>query len=337
MVCIQANTCMCCNFSLHAQPVRFKMVLVTRYSALQKQDPKGKFRLFCALRAVGLAVELGHKAAEKQGPLAVKAVDLLQVSVTGSLKVQQGRSFVEARKVSLALRPQDAELAKVLLLEQLSFLSTQHLNVWKVDKQRGAKTVDLLGAFHTSHNYGVVDQVWVETKVFGAQFFAKELQRSRDDLLEVLRAEEAKRKSTVGGVLLVAAKVAGLGSGWASPTLVCQLLTDSEGEWQTLEGQAPKTGRGQCRSGRKPPLKQVLAEMEWVGLKGVKVGLLKHFLAALKLSKTSAGKRAATFNRQLRKHQLKNRLTNKLKLPQKCGRQPWVGNKATFELLYKFL
>ena len=37
------------------------------------------------------------------------------------------------------------------------------------------------------------------------------------------------------------------------------------------------------------------------------------------------------------KHKLKNRLTNKLKLPQKCGRQPWVGHKATFEFLYKFL
>jgi len=315
-------------------------MLVTRYSALQKLDPKLKFRCFSALRAVGLAVELGHKAAVKKGPLAVKADDLLQVSVTGSLKVQreQGRTLVDARKASLALRSQDAQLAKVLVLKQLSFLSQQHLNVWRVDKQCGARTVDLLGAFHTTHNYGVVGQVWVETKVFSAQFFAKELQRCRDDLEEVLRREEAKPKSTFGAVLLLAAKVTGQGTGWAAPALVCQLLTGSGGQWQTLLGQAPKAGRGQCPSGQKPPVKQVLAGMEWVSVPGgVKVGFLKHFLAALKLSTTSAGKRAATFNRQLRKHQLKNRLTNKLKLPQKCGRQPWVGNKATFELLYKFL
>ena len=314
------------------------MVLVTRYSALQKQDPKGKFRCFSALRAVGLAVEVGHKAAEKKGPLAVKADDLSQVSVTGNLKVQQGHTLVNARKASLALRSQDAQLAKVLVLKQLSFLSQQHLNVWRVDKQCGARTVDLLGAFHTTHNYGVVDQVWVETKAFSAQFFAKELQRSRDDLEEVLKREEAKPKSTFGGVLLVAAKVTVAGTGWASPALVCQLLTDSEGQWQTLQGQAPKAGRGQCRPGQKPALKQVLAGMEWVSVPGgVKVGFLKHFLAALKLSKSSAGKRAATLNRQLCKHKLKNRLTNKLKLPQKCGRQPWVGHKATFEFLYKFL
>ena len=93
---------------------------VTRYSALRKQDPSGKFRVFSALRAVGLAVELGHKAAQTKGPLAVQTDDLLQVSVAGNLKVLQGRGLVDVRKVSLALRPQDAELAKVVLLKQLS-------------------------------------------------------------------------------------------------------------------------------------------------------------------------------------------------------------------------
>ena len=62
-----------------------RMLPVTRYSALRKQDPSGKFRVFSALRAVGLAVELGHKAAQTKGPLAVQTDDLLQVSVAGQL------------------------------------------------------------------------------------------------------------------------------------------------------------------------------------------------------------------------------------------------------------
>ena len=215
--------------------------------------------------------------------------------------------------------------------------SSLYFNVWGVDKQRGTRTLDLLGAFHTTHNYGVIGQVWVETKVFSPLSFTKELDRSRKILEEVLRQEEAKPNSTFGAVLILAAKATGIGSGWAPVSLVCQLLADSGGEWQTLAGHALKTGRGQCSAGKKPPVKQVLQEMAWPTLtRGVKVGLLKHFLRALKLPQSSASKRAVTFNRQLRKHKLKNRLTQE-KLPQQCGRRPWVASRATFEHVYKFL
>ena len=74
--------------------------------------------------------------------------------------------------------------------------SSLYFNVWGVDKQRGTRTLDLLGAFHTTHNYGVIGQVWVETKVFSPQSFTKELDRSRKILEEVLRQEEAKPNST---------------------------------------------------------------------------------------------------------------------------------------------
>ena len=77
--------------------------------------------------------------------------------------------------------------------------------------------------------------------------------------------------------------------------------------------------------------------MEWPSLAtGVKVGLLKQFLAALKLSNTSAGKRASTFNKQLRKHKFKGKFRQE-KLSQKCGRKPWVANKATFKVVHQFL
>ena len=313
------------------------MVLITRYSALRKQDLDKKFRCFSSLRAVGLAVELGHKEAQKKGLLAVETDDLLQVTVAGKLQVQQGRNLVDARKATLTLRLQDAELAKAVVVKQLSLLSSLHLNVWKVDKQVGARTLDLLGAFHTTQNYGVNGQVWVETKVFSGKFFAKELEKSRDTLEEVLQQEEDKRSSTFGGVLLLAVKATERGHRWAPPRLVCQLLTNSGGKWQTLSGQSPKAGRGQCRAGKKPTLKHTFQEMEWPSLtSGVRVGLLKHFLEALKLPTRSAGKRAATFNRQLRKHKVKGRLSQE-KLPQKCGRRPWVASRATFEQVYKFL
>ena len=115
------------------------MGLVTRYSALQKRDPgpSGDFRVFSVLRAVGLAVEVGQKEAERKGPLAVQATDLLQVSVKGNLKVQQKGKWAVARSAFLSLRLRDAELAKVVLQKQLSFLSSLYLNVWRVDKQRG--------------------------------------------------------------------------------------------------------------------------------------------------------------------------------------------------------
>ena len=66
------------------------MVLVTRYKHLCKADAAGTFGFLRPLRAVGLAVEAGHKAAQQKGLSKVTADDLaVKCSLASSTYLNQ--------------------------------------------------------------------------------------------------------------------------------------------------------------------------------------------------------------------------------------------------------
>ena len=92
------------------------------YSKLSKLNHEtGEYEVFFALRAVGLAYELGHKLAlQKKGVLALTWEDLRVVSVSGKLRLTEEGGRVRClRSHQLHLQPQDARLAHTLVLKHL--------------------------------------------------------------------------------------------------------------------------------------------------------------------------------------------------------------------------
>ena len=217
-------------------------------------------------------------------------------------------------------------------------LSALGLNVWSVDKGGGAKqrSLDLLADFSTAKNFGVTGRVWVELKVLGSSTFESELAKYREELEEAF-AKEGNNDASLGGVLLLAARVAPCGAAWSAPTLVATLKKRGASGWQVLSGGLTRKGRGQCQSS-KPPLGTLWKKVEWFKQHegGDKVGLLKHFLEALQLPCKNPGQRAKTFNALLKRGRRPGRVfTGRLK--NKCGRKPWVATKTTLRDLYAYL
>ena len=315
------------------------MVLVTAYRNLRKPGRDGSFYPFNPLRAVGLAVEQGWKANRDKGLGVLQAADVSQVSVGGKLLLQTGQRWRAAASCTLQVRPQDAALATAVVHKQRALLSDLRLNVWSVDKGGGAKkrSLDLLADFSTAKNFGVNGRLWVELKVLSSSTFESEMAKYRTELEEHF-AKESRSDASLGGVLLLAARVApGAGAGWSAPTLVALLKKRGAPDWQTLAGGSTRKGRGRCQS-TKPPLGTLWQKVEWFQQQeGVdKVGLLKHFLQALQLPCKNPGQRAKTFNALLKRGCCKGHVfTGKLK--NKCGRKPWVATKKTFRDLYTYL
>ena len=126
------------------------MFLVTCYKHLEKKD-KGAltFRSFFALRAVGLAVELGWKLTRDKGGL-VASADLRRVEVGGELRVFSEERWHKTRKCTLQLNAKDAALALTLLRKQGALLGDLGVNAWLVDyNPRGSsRWFDLVGSFN---------------------------------------------------------------------------------------------------------------------------------------------------------------------------------------------
>ena len=313
------------------------MVLVTAYRHLQKPGRQGDFRTFHPLRVVGLSVERGWKASRDKGLGAVTAEDVSQVSVTGKLRLQTGQRWRAATSCTLQVRPQDAALATSVLRKQRALCADLQLNAWSVDKGGAAnrRSLDLLADFCTSKNFGVEGRLWVELKVLAESTFETEFASCQEELEERL-AKEEKKDATLGGVLLLAARVAPRGGGWSAPTLVAPLKKRASPKWLVLAGVKKRAARGQCQS-TKPPLATLWSKMEWFEQQaGPKVGLLKHFLQGLRLPCKNPGQRASTFNSLLGRRGCQGRVFSG-KLKNKCGRKPWVGTKKTLTKLYTFL
>ena len=95
--------------------------VVKCYGSLKKKDKQkykgraGLFRVFFALRAVGLAVEAGFKLCRDVGLGSVKAEQLGQVRVSGDLQMLVAGTWKETSEVRLQLWAQDAALARAVV------------------------------------------------------------------------------------------------------------------------------------------------------------------------------------------------------------------------------
>ena len=321
------------------------MVLVTSYRYLQKPGRNGAFKTFTPLRAVGLSLEQGWKASRDKGLGSVTTKDFCVVKLSGKLKVQSGEQWQETTACTLQLRKQDTALAASVLRKQRALPTDLELNAWGVDKGGAGRqgSFDVFADFSTSRNFGVKGRLWLELKVLADSTWDTELAYCKKEL-EAKWAKEQKKDSTLGGVLLLAAKVGTCtGGAWSAPTLFAALQKRGwpPGKWQVLAGGPERSGRGRCQ-GTKPSLAVLWSKMEWplekkdTKQKGTKVGLLSQYLKAFGLPGKNPGQRATTFNALLKKHSCKGKVY-KGTLKGKCGSKPWVATKQTFRELYTHL
>ena len=312
------------------------MAFVSAYSHLRKQDASGSFQSFKALRAVGLAVELGHKAAREKGVASLSSADVAAVRVVGALQVLEGGRWRGARSCTLRLGSAEVALAKAVVQKQRTVLADLRLNIWSldVDMVRASGAFDMLGDFSGNRNFGISGKVWVELKVFSAGLFEAEVEQTKACLVTTL-GQQSKRVAGLGGVLLLAVKVERQGSTWSVLDYLASVRAVGDSRWQDVAGRVKKVARGQ--SSCKPPLAQVWGRMEWVTAgNGEKVGLLKHFMMALGLKAEHPGQRAVTFNRLLQHAGHAGRIRER-RVENRSGRKPWVATKDTYRQLYPFM
>jgi len=322
------------------------MKTVSQYSSLKKWDAKAcKYFLFHAVRAIGLAVELGHKAAYDIGRGNVSKDDLAQVTVVGDLQLFVDGEWQEAGRCRLNLRPQDIDLAYTVFLKQRRWLDDLGYNVYQVDlKKRNLCVLDLLGdlAEAASRILLVTGKLWVELKVFNESSYASSLDKEQKKLKALLPRLRA-RSPEIQTVMLLSCKVEKfMGGTFGSPRLAAQILTE-HGEWKDVMARHAKVERGNAPS-PKMDLVGVFAQMTWHSprdargqiVQGAKVALFSHFLQALKLAKGNAGKRAGTFNGKLAKISGFIGRLKTMKLS-KQGSKPYVGTKRVFRKLHQML
>ena len=320
------------------QSLLAQMVLLTSYRDLQKVGRSGTFLNFTPLRAAGLSLEQGFKAARDKGLGAVTLDDLNQVRVAGEgkLRVKTGRQWRAASSCELRLQPADAALSLSLLRQKRAVLSELGINVWCVDRggRNSNTTYDLLADFSTTKNFGVQGRLWVELKVLGQAGWNKELENCKQEM-EAALARERQRDATLGGALLLAAKV-GQQGGTYKTEVVAKLKVSSKAGWQNVAGEMRKPKRT-CSKHKHLPLASVWQKMEWVETaRGQKVGLLGQFLDALGRPAKNAGQQADTFNKLLQRGCHSGRVFE-AKVKGKCGRLPWVATKETLAEVYRLL
>ena len=316
------------------------MPLLTRYGHLKKKDQNGTYRLFAATRAIGLAVEKGHRLARDVGLGGVSAEGLGKVQVVGDLKVFQGGTWKAcgaASGCSLALREPDALCALTVLSQHRTFLSDMGLNIWLVGHYSAAlrRSLDLVGDFSTHRNHGITGKVWLELKAYTDGNFECKLRKAKAQMEEDVKVLHKGNAAYKAAVLLVS-KLSKAGGAWERPAMVASLWKD--GAWIDMSpgaGRGPRAGT--LAGSQKPSLAEVWEGMSWDTLgDGKNVGCVTHFLQAVGFTSGSPGKRSATFNKilQLRGHP--GRLF-RTKIESKQGQKPWVGTKAEFRQIYKHL
>ena len=130
------------------------MPIVSTYSHARKADFDGTIIELHPVRAVGLAVEAGHKLCKSSGLGRLTAETLQHVELTGpGLQILNGGRFRAVPTCLLALRRTDSELALAIVRKQRAFFhdigcNVDHVDVnWpgRIQGQKGA--YDLVGDF----------------------------------------------------------------------------------------------------------------------------------------------------------------------------------------------
>ena len=210
------------------------MASVGRYVDVRKQDkPGGLYRRFSAVRAVGLAVEEGHKVARQKGLGALRAEHLARVRVGGAVQVWDSGRWRSVPQCSLELGAPEQAFAKALVLQQRAYLADLQLNVWSVDvgMQATAGSFDLIGDFSGAQNWGANGKVWVELKVLSEGGFAAKVREAKEKMVVTLDRERAE-DADLSAALLLVAKVAQDGGAWSCSGLVGSLWVSGGDAWQ---------------------------------------------------------------------------------------------------------
>ena len=310
-------------------------LLAQNYKAVEKPNDAGQQVPFTPLRAVGLAVELAHKVARDSGRGSVTAAALGVVRVSGSgVRILHDEQWKSVRNCRLRLQGNDAELAMQVFLKQRSFLCDLAFNIWQVDVGVPGGALDLVGDFSLNNSFDIAGKVWVELKVFSSTGFERKVEQHQDLCSSKLPSVQG-RDPSIEAVMLVACRCARNGPRhWLSPSLRATIYLG--GQWQDIGG-AKKKSRGRVQ-GEKKNLAAVWKEMEWLSDPrggSSKLGFLKHFLAALGLKAANPGQRARRFNALLAQHN--GHAFERIKIPHREGKRPWVGAKAAFRIIYNAL
>ena len=297
------------------------------------------------MRAIGLAIELGHKAGLDKGRGAVTKEDLCKVQVGGAAQVWDSSGWCDVRKCKLSLRTQDSDLAFKVFLKQKRWLQDLGFNIYQADvRKAGAQcTLDLVGDLSeaAASRLGLTGKVWVELVCFKEENYwssvGKEVERLEELLPKVRRSDP-----NIQAVMLLSCKVERIGNQrLGNPRLEAKIWT-GDGEWQHVAARLARADRGFAPS-PKLDLVAVFSQLTWHNprnsrgkiVKGAKVALLNHFLKNLKLSKGNVGKTTLSFNKKLAKSGFSGRL-KRMQLTRQ-GSRPYVATKRVLRKVYEML
>ncbi len=317
------------------------MTLIPKYEWLKKRNPKGKMQLFEPLRAVGLAIEKGHKASLDKGLSNVEVSDVDTVKITGKLEGWDGASWQDLKTCFLSLRPQDSALALEAIQKQREYFQDLGYNYHKVDfRLPGSRvSLDLLGDFSplAAPSLQACGKVWVELKAFDSDRFDKK-EGEEETKLKQLLPRVMQADSNIQGVRLVCSRMEKAGHGhYKFAGIQSKLLAAGAENFVRVEGTKQFVSRGFAAS--KPDLVTTFSKLEWhtpvsQAHSGTKVALLADLLKVLKQPPGTPGKRAQAFNKRLKGPASRRLRTLKLA---KAGQKPWVGTKAVMRKVYKML
>ena len=310
------------------------MPLVLQYRWLKKAVAKGgQLKPFSAERAVGLAVEQGHKFAKKQGLGKLTPESLPPLELTGRLEVFNGEKWTQPRSCNLVPKDPEAKLAVEIVQKQRAFVSDMHANIHYIDtKMPGSSkgALDLICDFSTKRDYGIPGRLWVELKFFSAAGLAQKISSEETKLSKVF-PQVQRADSTIEGVLLLVASAEKLaGSSWGKLRLIAKLYESGKG-WCDL------TTKGSMKPG--VTLVDVWKQVKWWRpdcAAGGDRAALDDFLRAVGSPVGHGGRDAAKFNSLLASKGISERLKI-VKLRGRPGSTPWSGTKSVLRCIYKHM
>ena len=322
---------------------RSNMPSVSVYSHVRKQDHHGETKPFNALRAIGLAVEAGHKACKQKvalGRLGAEHMRTIRIAGASTQVWESARQQWRAvRQCELVLSVPDVSLAVAAVKQQRAVLADLGINIDNPDKPlRGGGSADLYGEFSGPRDFGCQGKLWIEVKVMHDKGFDAKV-AERKSHLEIEYRRLRAQNPLIEGVALLVTKAIKDGPGWQSPEICMELFLDDGGGWQTLAGRAlGKLPRGRANPMTKPSLQECLDQVEWLPhpQTNLTVGYLQDFLRALGLSSINPGRRAASFNKMLREAG-SGEVVEQVKIANKSGRPPWVASRAALRCVYRAL
>ena len=144
------------------------MGLRLKYALARKCDSDAAKHRVTPLRAVGLAVEAGHKLAKNVGLGHLESHGVSKVAVAGDLEIKPADAWQQAQKCTLKLEPEGDKFAVQLVLVQRNLMSHLGMNIWQVDAAwphtRQGSCDFVCDVSDAARDNGLRDLAWVELR-----------------------------------------------------------------------------------------------------------------------------------------------------------------------------